>query len=403
MNPGRRTACGREKEGEGQQQPAVVSLGLLRTCFSERYGAHIPRMFHDLVLDIAQAFAKAAPATAAAASHHTDLSYLEQGGGVFEPTSTPPPSGKLGESNNEISHDNTPKRFPENIIDDGIGPPLSEGGDGGGPRHGGRSSSNGVTETTPPVFHVTEYDVTRGRYPLSWEDHAGYIIPGGTASACGEEPWMKTLLDEVKGLRETDRPVLGFCLGHQVLAHALGGLVQPRSRPDRHYALQESDLLFSFARPPKAADTTVVSDAVSMVRRQKESGIGGGSWEGAPPLRLLYHHNDEVVTLPPNATNISTSPRCEIHGMIMAQKSTITTTTTTTEGDGPSSGLGEHFMPNLLTFQAHPELSYEYGREVMNGMLDGDVALGRITHEEASRLKEQVFAWDHEEFPVALE
>ncbi|CAN0516709.1 unnamed protein product, partial [Ectocarpus sp. 12 AP-2014] len=123
MNPGRRTACGREKEGEGQQQPAVVSLGLLRTCFSERYGAHIPRMFHDLVLDIGQAFAKAAPATAAAASHHTNLSYLEQGGGVYEPTSTPPPSGKLGESNNEISHNNTPTKFPENIIDDGIGPP----------------------------------------------------------------------------------------------------------------------------------------------------------------------------------------------------------------------------------------------------------------------------------------
>ncbi|CAN0323451.1 unnamed protein product, partial [Ectocarpus sp. 13 AM-2016] len=192
----------------------------------------------------------------------------------------------------------------------------------------------------------------------------------------------------------TLRPVLGFCLGHQVLAHALGGLVQPRTGPDRHYALQESDLLLSFAGIPEAADTTVVWDAVSMVRRQKESGIGGGSLEGAPPLRLLYHHNDEVVKLPPNATNISTSPRCEIHGMIMVPKTTKTTTTattaTTTEGDGSSLGLVEHFTPNLLTFQAHPELSYEYGREVMNGMLDGDVARGRITHEEASRLKEQV-------------
>ncbi|CAM9945063.1 unnamed protein product, partial [Ectocarpus sp. 8 AP-2014] len=125
-----------------------------------------------------------------------------------------------------------------------------------------------------------------------------------------------------------------------------------------------------------------------MVRRQKRSGIGGGSWEGPPPLRLLYHHNDEVARLPPNATNISTSPRCEIHGMIMVPKIT-TKATTTTEGNGRPSGLGEQFTPNLLTFQAHPELNYEYGREVMNGMLDGDVALGRITHEEASRLKEQ--------------
>lgn len=143
---------------------------LWATTAVHRYGI---RMFHDLVLDIGQAFATAAPATAAAASHHTDRSDPEQYGGVVEPTSTPPPLGKLGENNNKISHDNTPKKFPENIIDDGIGPPLSEGGDGGGPRHGGSSSSNGVTKKPPPVFHVTEYDVTRGRYPLSWEDHAG--------------------------------------------------------------------------------------------------------------------------------------------------------------------------------------------------------------------------------------
>lgn len=26
---------------------------------------------------------------------------------------------------------------------------------------------------TPPVFHVTEYDVTRGQYPESWERYAG--------------------------------------------------------------------------------------------------------------------------------------------------------------------------------------------------------------------------------------
>lgn len=40
--------------------------------------------------------------------------------------------------------------------------------------------------------------------------------------------------------------------------------------------------------------------------------------------------------------------------------------------------------------QAHPELNYEYGRRVLGGMLDNDVALGRLTNEEASELKAQV-------------
>lgn len=28
-----------------------------------------------------------------------------------------------------------------------------------------------------PMFHVTEYDVIKGRYPQSWEDHAGASRP----------------------------------------------------------------------------------------------------------------------------------------------------------------------------------------------------------------------------------
>lgn len=40
--------------------------------------------------------------------------------------------------------------------------------------------------------------------------------------------------------------------------------------------------------------------------------------------------------------------------------------------------------------QAHPELNYKYGRKVMDGMLDADAASGRLNHEEAQKLKQQV-------------
>ncbi|CAM9859045.1 unnamed protein product [Scytosiphon promiscuus] len=129
----------------------------------------------------------------------------------------------------------------------------------------------------------------------------------------------------------------------------------------------------------------------------------------------------QVLELPPGATNIATSERCRIHGMMMmpeaptpgsalapslpsAEAATAASVASApTVSITPSSGTQELSAPNVLTFQAHPELNYDYGRRVMNGMLDADVAHGRLTHEDADRLKEQVLAWDHEEFPVAIE
>lgn len=108
------------------------------------------------------------------------------------------------------------------------------------------------------------------------------------------------------------RPVLAFCLGHQVMAQALGGLVQPRSGPGRHYALQESELLLrSPSASPSSPAVLAIVDAVATVRREAGDGDGGRGAEARPgsagdrggengedlpppPLKLLYHHNDEV-------------------------------------------------------------------------------------------------------------
>lgn len=48
--------------------------------------------------------------------------------------------------------------------------PAEEGrGEGLDDGKGGETSG----PTNSPKFHVTEYDVTRGQYPHSWEDYAG--------------------------------------------------------------------------------------------------------------------------------------------------------------------------------------------------------------------------------------
>ena len=70
------------------------------------------------------------------------------------------------------------------------------------------SSAQRVTAWNQPELVAATgalYRTLRGPCFL-WAFHvSGYIIPGGVASACGSEPWMLTLLDEVQGLRDSGR------------------------------------------------------------------------------------------------------------------------------------------------------------------------------------------------------
>ena len=59
--------------------------------------------------------------------------------------------------------------------------------------------------------------------------HDGVLVTGSLASAARLEPWMEEtsgwLLDAARRI-----PVLGVCFGHQLLARALGGRVEPNPR-----------------------------------------------------------------------------------------------------------------------------------------------------------------------------
>lgn len=52
------------------------------------------------------------------------------------------------------------------------------------------------------------------------------IITGSAAMVTDSDPWIKASSIWVKALVERDVPTLGICFGHQLLAHAMGGLVE---------------------------------------------------------------------------------------------------------------------------------------------------------------------------------
>ena len=111
--------------------------------------------------------------------------------------------------------------------------------------------------------------------------------------------WIRTGEEIVRAALAAERPLVGICFGHQLVAQALGGRVE------------------------KAATGW---------------GIGAQRYETVRPLpgiegatTLLASHQDQVVEIPTDATVWSTSDYCPVAGMMIGER--------------------------MLTVQGHPEFT----------------------------------------------
>lgn len=70
------------------------------------------------------------------------------------------------------------------------------------------------------------------RVPPDLDDVHGLVVLGGPQSANGGEPWIADELALLRAAHESQVPVLGICLGAQLLAKALGGEVSKMAKPE---------------------------------------------------------------------------------------------------------------------------------------------------------------------------
>ncbi len=107
----------------------------------------------------------------------------------------------------------------------------------------------------------------------------GIVVTGSYASVTQRAPWMLALGEALVEAAER-MPVLGVCFGHQLLASALGGTVEPNPRG------------------PEAGTREVVLTAAG-----REDPLLAGL-----PARLAVQqfHEDHVVSAPPGAVLLAT-------------------------------------------------------------------------------------------------
>ncbi|TVR18811.1 MAG: glucosyl-3-phosphoglycerate synthase [Wenzhouxiangella sp.] len=114
------------------------------------------------------------------------------------------------------------------------------------------------------------------RPPEDLDDVGGVLVLGGVMSAVDPEhhPWMPAELRWLQEAVAHEVPVLGICLGAQLLATALGGEVVPRGVPQ------------------------VGAIPLRRTQRGRDDPVVSGWRDGTP---ALFVHEDEVSSLPPDA------------------------------------------------------------------------------------------------------
>ena len=109
----------------------------------------------------------------------------------------------------------------------------------------------------------------------------GLIVMGGPMGVYEQEryPYLRDELRLIERAATTNKPVLGVCLGSQLLAHALGGKVSKQTQKEIGWY------------PVRLTDEAVIDPL----------------WADVPREFTAFHWHGDVFSLPPGATSLASS------------------------------------------------------------------------------------------------
>ena len=86
------------------------------------------------------------------------------------------------------------------------------------------------TQMLAPFGIETEcWDVVDGVFPESIDAAEGWLITGSKFGVYDDQDWIAPLEEFVRQAHAAEKPMVGICFGHQLIAQALGGKVEKYS------------------------------------------------------------------------------------------------------------------------------------------------------------------------------
>lgn len=130
-------------------------------------------------------------------------------------------------------------------------------------------------------WHLVKID-EHDPLPVSIADYSGVVLMGGPMSVNDDLPWIAPLLELIREAVAADIPLLGHCLGGQLISKALGAVVT--------------------ANPVKEIGWGEVTVSNNDIAR---------GWFGDIESFNGFHWHGETFSLPEQAVHLLASPYCE--------------------------------------------------------------------------------------------
>ena len=178
-----------------------------------------------------------------------------------------------------------------------------------------KTGKTGGTETHAGTgFAFIEVPVVDGVIPDDVQDYDGYLVTGSAAGVYDDFDWIDPLMAFLRAAHAADKPLVGICFGHQIIAHALGGRTE---KWHDGWGLGVFDV--------------ALNDTPSWMPQTNQ-------------VSLIHIHQDQVVSLPEDATCIGSTSFC--------------------------SNAMFHIGDNVFCMQGHPEFTEDYTSALMTSRRD---------------------------------